>query len=534
MRERIEALGVPPGVWVSTFHAFCARMLRDLRRPRRAGSRPSPSTTPPTPLAAVKRAIGRARKWTPRSSSPPTSRARSAPPRTSSGAAEQLERGRRAGGGRHRRPDLRALRAPARAGQRGGLRRPADPHGPAARATSRRRASASAAASATSSSTSTRTPTTPSTSSPATWPRRTRTSASPATRTSPSTAGAAPTSNNILEFEQRLPQRHASSASSRTIAPPAASSAPPTASSPTTASARRKRSGRRTPKASRVRRAAPARTSRTRRTPSPPTSRGSSRDGRCVPRDIAIFYRVNSQSRVLEDRAARRGHPVPIVAGTRVLPTASEIKDLLAYLRLLDNPADDVGLERVANVPPRRIGDLSLERLQGLGRGARPDAARGAGARPRRPASAARRCKASPTFRRLLEELRALPRRPVAAVVERLLARHGFERYLASADGQRRGAHRERARTGQRRRRVRPGRAGGQPAGLPRTGRARLGHGPLGREARRRDADDAPRGQGPRVPRRSTSSASRTACCRSCARTATTTSRRNGGCSSSA
>ncbi len=87
------------------------------------------------------------------------------------------------------------------------------------------------------------------------------------------------------------------------------------------------------------------------------------RPGRALPRRAtasratsAVFYRLNSQSRVLE--SALRGEAIPytIVAGTEFYQRR-EIKDLLSYLRLVDNPADDVGVERVANVPARRIGD---------------------------------------------------------------------------------------------------------------------------------------------------------------------------------
>jgi len=155
------------------------------------------------------------------------------------------------------------------------------------------------------------------------------------------------------------------------------------------------------------------------------------RSGERVPRDIAIFYRLNSQSRALE--TALRGEAIPytIVAGTEFYQRR-EIKDLLSYLRLVDNPADDVGVERVANVPPRGIGDLSLKRVKAWG------AAHGltlldALARAEEEGVRGPALQGIAEFRRLLEQLRALPRRPVAAVVERLLSAAAFERYLASA-----------------------------------------------------------------------------------------------------
>jgi DNA helicase-2/ATP-dependent DNA helicase PcrA len=155
------------------------------------------------------------------------------------------------------------------------------------------------------------------------------------------------------------------------------------------------------------------------------------REGRAVPRDAAIFYRLNSQSRVLE--SALRGEAIPysIVAGTEFYQRR-EIKDLLSYLRLVDNPADDVGVERVANIPARRIGDTSLQRLRewGSARGLTlfEALANAAEAGVRGPA-----LQGIAEFRRLTEQLRALPRRPVAGVLERLLAATGYERYLAAA-----------------------------------------------------------------------------------------------------
>ena len=155
------------------------------------------------------------------------------------------------------------------------------------------------------------------------------------------------------------------------------------------------------------------------------------REGRCVPRDVAIFYRLNSQSRVLE--SALRGEAISysIVAGTEFYQRR-EIKDLLSYLRLVDNPADDVGVERVANVPARRIGDTSLQRLRewGSARGLTlfEALAKAAEAGVRGPA-----LQGIAEFRRLIEQLRVLPRRPVAAVLERLLSETRYEKYLNSA-----------------------------------------------------------------------------------------------------
>ncbi len=78
--------------------------------------------------------------------------------------------------------------------------------------------------------------------------------------------------------------------------------------------------------------------------------------------DAAILYRANAQSRVLEEELRRRGIPYVLVGGIRFYERR-EIKDVLAYLRLLVNPADDISLLRVINTPRRGIGDRTVERL---------------------------------------------------------------------------------------------------------------------------------------------------------------------------
>ncbi|MFL6013900.1 MAG: ATP-dependent helicase [Gaiellaceae bacterium] len=78
--------------------------------------------------------------------------------------------------------------------------------------------------------------------------------------------------------------------------------------------------------------------------------------------EIAVFYRMNAQSRVLEDVLVRQGVAYQVIGGPRFYERA-EIKDLIAYLQVLDNPADAVSLMRIANRPRRGIGDSSIARL---------------------------------------------------------------------------------------------------------------------------------------------------------------------------
>jgi DNA helicase II / ATP-dependent DNA helicase PcrA len=79
--------------------------------------------------------------------------------------------------------------------------------------------------------------------------------------------------------------------------------------------------------------------------------------------EVAVFYRTNAQSRVLEDILVRQGIAYQVIGGPRFYERA-EIKDLVAYLQVLDNPYDAVSLLRIANRPRRGIGDTSLARLQ--------------------------------------------------------------------------------------------------------------------------------------------------------------------------
>jgi DNA helicase-2/ATP-dependent DNA helicase PcrA len=79
------------------------------------------------------------------------------------------------------------------------------------------------------------------------------------------------------------------------------------------------------------------------------------------PRDFAIFYRTNAQSRSFEDEMLRYDVPYTIVGGMRFYERA-EVKDALAYLRVALNPADAAALRRIVNAPPRGIGKTTLER----------------------------------------------------------------------------------------------------------------------------------------------------------------------------
>jgi DNA helicase II / ATP-dependent DNA helicase PcrA len=89
--------------------------------------------------------------------------------------------------------------------------------------------------------------------------------------------------------------------------------------------------------------------------------------GEFQPRDIAIFYRTNAQSRAIEDAFVRRGLPYQLIGSVRFYQRR-EVKDLLAYLRLIANPDDSVAFSRVLNVPTRGIGKTTMDNLAQLAR----------------------------------------------------------------------------------------------------------------------------------------------------------------------
>jgi superfamily I DNA/RNA helicase len=84
-------------------------------------------------------------------------------------------------------------------------------------------------------------------------------------------------------------------------------------------------------------------------------------DGRAW-HDLAVLYRTNAQSRVVEEAMMRLGVPYKVVGGTRFYDRR-EVKDAMAYLRAVVNPADEVSVKRVLNVPKRGVGDASVAKL---------------------------------------------------------------------------------------------------------------------------------------------------------------------------
>ena len=98
---------------------------------------------------------------------------------------------------------------------------------------------------------------------------------------------------------------------------------------------------------------------------------------------MAVLYRTNAQSRAIEDQLMRENIPYKIIGGVRFYER-KEIKDALAYLKLIINPHDDVSLRRVINVPARGVGKGVMDSLQAIDPGSdrgRRAAAAGGGTR---------------------------------------------------------------------------------------------------------------------------------------------------------
>jgi DNA helicase II / ATP-dependent DNA helicase PcrA len=155
--------------------------------------------------------------------------------------------------------------------------------------------------------------------------------------------------------------------------------------------------------------------------------------GQATPGQVAVFYRTNAQSRVFEEVFIRVGLPYRVVGGVRFYERR-EVRDLLAYLRLIANPADEVSLRRVLNVPKRGIGDRAEEYVAAFAQREGSTFAQ-ALARPADvPGLAARSASAIGGFNNLIGGLRELAETvPVAELAEAVLDRTGYIETLESS-----------------------------------------------------------------------------------------------------
>lgn len=154
--------------------------------------------------------------------------------------------------------------------------------------------------------------------------------------------------------------------------------------------------------------------------------------------DVAVFYRTNNSSRALEEVFIRAGIPYKVVGGVRFYERR-EIRDVVAYLRVLDNPGDSVSMRRILNTPRRGIGDRAeaCVAVYAENTGASFNDALQAAAEGRVPMLNTRSEKAIASFVEMLDQLRAKLDDELGDLVEAVLERTGYRRELeASSDPQ--------------------------------------------------------------------------------------------------
>jgi DNA helicase-2/ATP-dependent DNA helicase PcrA len=156
------------------------------------------------------------------------------------------------------------------------------------------------------------------------------------------------------------------------------------------------------------------------------------------PKDVAVFYRTNAQSRAFEEVLVRVGLPYKVVGGTRFYER-KEIKDALAYLRVISNPVDTVNLRRILNVPKRGIGERAEACVVQLAERERIPFVAALGRAGDAPGIASRSVVAITAFTDLLESLRVVYEggSGVAGLLEAVVERSGYLNELRmSADPQ--------------------------------------------------------------------------------------------------
>ena len=158
-------------------------------------------------------------------------------------------------------------------------------------------------------------------------------------------------------------------------------------------------------------------------------------EGLASPGEVAVFYRTNAQSRVFEEVFIRVGLPYRVVGGVRFYERR-EVRDLLAYLRLIANPADEVSLRRVLNVPRRGIGERAEEYVASYASRERITFAEALRTPGDVPGLAARSAASIEGFNALIDEFReqAATGGPVAEVVEAVLDKSGLQASLENSE----------------------------------------------------------------------------------------------------
>ncbi|GAA4839904.1 DNA helicase PcrA [Garicola koreensis] len=144
------------------------------------------------------------------------------------------------------------------------------------------------------------------------------------------------------------------------------------------------------------------------------------------PSDVAVFYRTNAQSRSLEERLINRGIPYRVIGGTRFYDR-KEIKDALAYMRVINNPDDDVNLRRILNEPKRGIGDRAEGAVAALASRDRTTFFEALRRAEEAPGIATRSLKSIGSFVRMMDDVAALGASEAPSVVlEAVLEQSGM------------------------------------------------------------------------------------------------------------
>jgi DNA helicase-2/ATP-dependent DNA helicase PcrA len=154
------------------------------------------------------------------------------------------------------------------------------------------------------------------------------------------------------------------------------------------------------------------------------------------PTDVAVFYRTNAQSRVFEEVFIRVGLPYKVVGGVRFYERR-EVRDMLAYLRLIANTTDVVSLRRILNTPRRGIGDRAEACVEALASRERISFAEALERAAEAPGIATRSVAAIDDFVALMTELRAVETgegNGPAAVLEAVIDKTGYLRDLEASD----------------------------------------------------------------------------------------------------
>src|SRR6478609_891675 len=151
--------------------------------------------------------------------------------------------------------------------------------------------------------------------------------------------------------------------------------------------------------------------------------------------DVAVFYRTNAQSRVFEEVFIRTGQPYKVVGGVRFYERR-EVRDALAYLRMLVNPADQVSLRRILNTPKRGIGDRAVACVQALADRDRTTFWEALRRADEAPGLATRSLSMIQGFVAMVEELQSMVDAGERAdvVLESVLARSGYLTWLEESD----------------------------------------------------------------------------------------------------